>query len=81
MVYGCYGPQLDQAGMQGLRPERERNLPQYELDRLDRVRALNMQRRSENPGLYEQLDRIEAKLDQLLAGEPKCDRAHWNGKT
>ena len=53
-------------GTQQMLPEHERNMPEWERDALDRQRALNLQRRLENPALYEQLDRIEAKLDKLL---------------
>lgn len=53
---------------QQLRSEEERGMPEWRREALDRQRGLDVQRRLENPALYAQLDRIEAKLDKLLAG-------------
>lgn len=55
---------------QELRPESERNLPDWQRNALDSRRALDEQRQMENPGLYDRLDRIERKLDRLLR-EPR----------
>lgn len=55
-------------GTQQVRSEAERDMPQWQRDHLDRMRQFRVQRRLENPELYEQLDRIESKLDALITG-------------
>ncbi len=55
-------------GSQQARSEAEREMLQWQRDHLDRMRELRIQRRLENPALYEQLDRLEAKLDALIIG-------------
>jgi hypothetical protein len=52
---------------QQLRPEEERNLPDWQLMALDRQRAEEDRNRAENPALWKKMREIEAKLDRLLA--------------
>lgn len=53
--------------MQQMRPESERNLPQWQIDALDRQRVEHRRNVLENPALWERLNVIENKLDRIFA--------------
>ncbi len=54
-------------GRQQLRPQWERDLPEWGRAALDEQRRQQAKYDAENPGIRETLARIERKIDKLLA--------------
>lgn len=53
-------------GVQQMRPEHERGLPEWQINEIDRAKALIRKNAMENPAIVLTLDRIENKMDEIL---------------
>lgn len=51
---------------QQMRPEAERGLPEWQLMALDRQRYEEHKNRAQNPALWQKLEELDVKLDQVL---------------